>query len=426
MSTVFSTVFELAEKFQLNTISMELKINAIFYLRDKQAKNKTSIVLYLTNDNSLREKISTGLSIKPIEWNQLKQKSKSVEINNRLKEILDIIEEYEIDIRYKNERDFDYLELKKLILSGSPRKFENSAQSDLFSSYINQYYELHKNVKAFNTIKKYPTLKRFFESNYPNLRAKDINNEFANNLKATYLKKKLLNNTINKNFQLIRVVLTWLFDTNKLPKFPLDSFRHSADEKVDDVFLEAIELEKIIKLDLSEKPNLERIKDQFLLASYTGTDWCDLHHLNKKNLNITKNDKKKYFRFNRAKTEKKAIYSNPPCDLETEKILDKYNWELEFISYDKSLQHLKTVCKLAKIDEKITLKSYSGSQLIEETRPKYNWIGWKSGRRTFITNKLLDKKQSEAVLFAVGQTKHSTLTKYQKASADHMVELLDK
>ncbi len=82
-------------------------------------------------------------------------------------------------------------------------------------------------------------------------------------------------------------------------------------------------------------------------------------------------------------------------------LIDKYYWKLEFISYDKSLVHLKKVCALAKIDEEVTLKSQSGSQVITETRTKYDWVGWKFGRKTFNTGKLLDKASTEAVAFAV-------------------------
>ena len=404
---------------------MELKIKNVFYLKDKSAKNKTRINLFVTSDNGLREKVSTGISINPNEWDQDKQKSSNKAINDKLKTFIDIIETYEIDIRFKNEREFDFYELKQLLFSSQPEKQEKIVANDLFYSYIDQYYELHKNVKAYNTIKKYKSLQKFFETHFPKLRAKQINNEFAINLKAYYLEKKFLNNTISKNFQLIRVVLTWLFDTGKLQEFSLKKFSHGADGKVEEVVLELEELKRIEELNLSNKPNLESIRDYFLLASYTGTDWCDLHLLNKKNLKINSSNHK-YFKFNRAKTERKSIISSPPCSLETEKILDKYKWKLEFISYDKSLQHLKTVCKLAKIDQEITLTSYSGSQKIFETRPKYDWVGWKSGRRSFITGKLLDKTSTEAVAYAVGHTKTSTTQKYHHASPDHMIDLFYK
>ena len=404
---------------------MNFKLKTAFYLRDKNAKKKTSLILALTYDEGQRERFSCGISLSPKDWNEEKQTSTDKSVKEKIASINQIIENYEIDFRFKNERDFDFVELKNLLFNENPQKIEQTKSTDLFCTYIGEYYELHKNVKAPNTIKKYKTLEKFFKTHYPKLRANQINNEFATNLKAYYLKQKFLNNTISKNFQLIRVVLTWLFETNKLNEFSLKKFSHGADEKVEEVVLEFEELEKIAQLDLSDKPHLESIRDYFLLASYTGTDWCDLHHLNKKNLHTTSGGKK-YFVFNRAKTEKKAIISHPPCSLESEKILDKYKWKLEFISYDKSLQHLKTVCALAEINEEITLKSQSGSQVITETRPKYDWVGWKSGRRTFITGKLLDKASTEAVAFAVGHKKTSTTAKYHHASPDQMVELLYK
>lgn len=402
---------------------MELKIKTSIHLRDKNAKNSTSLFLFITNENGIREKVSTGLSIKPSEWIQEKQKSTNKAINDKLNEFREIIEKYDIDHRYVNIKDFDINDLKILLFENDPNKENKAVTNDLFSSYIKQYYELHKLVKAENTIKKYKTLQNFFELHYPKLRAKEINNAFAENLKAFCLSNQEMNNTLNKRFQLIRVVLKWLFENNKLKPFMLDKFAHGKDEKIEAIALLPNEIDAIAKVDLSTKPHLESVRDIFVLTCLTGVDWADISKLNKENLYKSANGNK-YFEFSRTKTENKDIISRPPCNKQVEDILKKYKWNLKFKSYQKSLEQLKEVCALAGLKESITLTSKSGNQRMKETRPKYEWIAWKTGRRSFITNFLLQKKPTEAVAVAVGHVKIATTARYQHAKAEHMVDLL--
>lgn len=402
---------------------MELKIRTSIHLRDKNAKSKTSLVLYITSDKGLREKVSTGISIKPSEWIQDKQKSTNKAVNDKLNEFRNIIEKYDIEHRYLNVSDFNINDLKVLLFENEPEKENKALSADLFSNYIKQYYELHKLVKAENTIKKYKTLQRFFEQHYPNLRAKDINNAFAEKLKAFCLTKKEMNNTLNKRFQLIRVVLKWLFDNNKLKPFMLDKFAHGKDEKIEAIALLPHEIEAIEKVDLSDHTHLESVRDIFVVTCYTGVDWADITKLNKQNLYKSANGNK-YFEFQRTKTENKDIFSRPPCNAQVEAILKKYKWNLKLKSYQRSLDQLKEVCKIAGLTEKVTITSKSGNQRLKETKPKHDWVAWKTGRRSFITNFLLQKKPTEAVAVAVGHVKLATTAKYQHAKPEHMVDLL--
>lgn len=402
---------------------MELKIRVSYYLRDKNAKNKTSLLFSITSDDGVREIFSTGISLNPSEWNQEKQKATNKAINDKINYFNRIIEDYDIDHRFINKREFDINDLKMLLFDGDPEKENKVASNDLFCNYISQYYELHKLIKAPNTIKKYKTLENFFRKHYPTLRAKHIDVSFAENLIAFCLAKKEMNNTLNKRLQLIRVVLKWLFDNQKLKPFPLDKFSHSKDEKIEAIALMPEEIDAIANADLSKKPHLESIRDIFVITCLTGVDWADIDKLTKENLH-TSSQGNKYFEFNRRKTESKDIISRPPCNKQVEDILKKYKWNVKLKSYQKSLDQVKEVCKIAGLEEDVTLTSRSGNQRIIEIKPKYEWIAWKTGRRSFITNLLLKKKPTEAVAAAVGHVKISTTARYQHAKGEYMVDLL--
>ena len=49
---------------------------------------------------------------------------------------------------------------------------------------------------------------------------------------------------------------------------------------------------------------------------------------------------------------------------------------------------LKTLCRLAGIDEEIRQTYYKGNQRIDTVRPKFDLVGTHTGRRTFIVNAL--------------------------------------
>ena len=402
---------------------MELKIRISYYLRDKKAKNKTSLLFAITNDDGIREVFSTGIGLNPNEWIQDKQKSTNKAINEKLDHFNRVIEQYDVEHRFIKKTDFNINDLKILLFDDEPEKENKAATNDLFSNYIGQYYELHKLIKAENTIKKYKTLENFFKIHFPTLRAKDVNISFAEKLKAFCLEKKEMNNTLNKRLQLIRVVLKWLFDNQKLKPFPLDKFSHSKDEKIEAIALMPEEIDAIANVDLSVKPHLESVRDIFVITCLTGVDWADIDKLKKENLH-TSSQGNKYFEFSRRKTESRDILSRPPCSQLVEDILKKYNWSMPLKSYQKSLDQVKEVCKIAGLNEEITLTSRSGNQKIVEKKPKFEWIAWKTGRRSFITNLLLKKKPTEAVAAAVGHVKIATTARYQHAKGEYMVDLL--
>jgi site-specific recombinase XerD len=116
--------------------------------------------------------------------------------------------------------------------------------------------------------------------------------------------------------------------------------------------------------------------------------------------------------------------SYPPCNDIVFEILNKRNWKFDFISYDKSLEHLKTLCKTIGFKEKITLVRKSGNIKISTTKEKHEWIAWKTARRSNITNLMMDGKQIEMVMSAVGHKKSSTTAKYQHQHAGLMVDAL--
>jgi hypothetical protein len=80
-----------------------------------------------------------------------------------------------------------------------------------------------------------------------------------------------------------------------------------------------------------------------------------------------------------------------PLRNEAKKILiEKYHMQMPQVSNANFNYYIKEVVCLAGIDEMIKITHKRGNKIIEETRPKYNWIMSHTCRRSFCTNEFLD------------------------------------
>jgi site-specific recombinase XerD len=391
-------------------------INTYYYLLNIKAKRQTTIMIQISKPKE-RLRFSTGISTAVSDWDIKKRKSKIASINKKIRDIEAKIEDFDNECQLMG-KEIDLGELADIFRL----KTNTPTKKKLFIDYIQMYYDANLQTKAHNTIKKYKTLINFISLNYPDLTLNDINSTFANNLKNLCLGNNEADNTLNKRFQLIKVVMNWCEDMNFIKDVNLKHFTHPQTPKIQAIFLKPKEIELIAKYDLTEKPNFDSIRDLFVIACYTGIDWADL-----KQITDTKNFKEtskgnKYFVIKRIKTEGKEIISYPPCNDIVFDILNKRNWKFDFISYDKSLQHLKNICKAIGFEDKITLVSKSGNKKISTTKEKHEFIAWKTARRSFISNSLSSGIQLEMVMSAVGHAKPSTTLIYQHLTAGDMVD----
>jgi site-specific recombinase XerD len=374
----------------------------------------------MLSNGSDRIRFSTGISTAVKEWIKKKRRSNIASINKQLREIDVKVETYRNECELR-EREIDLAELADII-RGNEKK---TLKQRVFKDYVQMYYDAHKRVKADNTMRKYLTLINFLEKHHQDIKLHEINSQFAVDLKTFCLGKKETDNTLSKRFQLIRVVLKWCIEMKYMQPFDHKNFTHTQTEKSESIYLTPQELHRIAALDLTSTKSIEFTRDLFLVSCFTGVDYCDLIQLKKENLNKTAKGNR-YFQIIRKKTAKGNILSFPPCTDETFKILSKWDWDIEsnLKSCDKSRGHIQMVAKLAGIDEMVKLSKKSGNEILTKRKPKYEFVQWKTGRRTFITNKLSEGKLTEFVSNAVGHTKTGTTKLYQHLKPSEMVDSL--
>lgn len=175
----------------------------------------------------------------------------------------------------------------------------------------------------------------------------EVNKDFYNSFVLFLEKRGYKVNTIGYFIKSLKAVI------NSLPLSQRANCEFVAPKKcaklvedVENIYLKEDELQKIAELEI-EQPYLDRVRDQFILLSWTGCRYSDLCKLDKQHITLING--REYFKLKQQKTGAKVTIPILP---ETKKILDKYNYELPRpIANQKFNEYVKDVAKLAEIKD---------------------------------------------------------------------------
>ncbi|MBN2220615.1 MAG: integrase catalytic domain-containing protein [Vallitaleaceae bacterium] len=185
------------------------------------------------------------------------------------------------------------------------------------------------------------------------------------------------------------------------------------------VTLSEEELMRFYKKDLSNNPRLERVRDLFCFATFTGQRWSDIENFRKDDV------KDGWWVFESYKTKKITKmplkgFIAPALD-----ILRKYDYELPKISSQKFNDYIKEAGSLAEINETVTIKRLSGNQRIKIKRPKHEFMSSHMARRSCVTILLQRGMPPTTVMKLTGHTDLKTLMKYENTGDDALVKALE-
>ncbi len=196
------------------------------------------------------------------------------------------------------------------------------------------------------------------------------------------------NSTIDKKLGYLRWFLNWATDKGYNSNLAYKTFRPTlkqTQKKV--IYLTKEELRSIQSLELTgDNAHLDAVRDVFLFCCFTGLRHSDVYNLKK---NDIKGDQIVITTIKTADT----IFIE--LNRVTREILDKYK-DIEFedgkalpvIQNQPMNRDLKTLCRLADINEEIKLITFKGTVRQEVTKQKWELVGTHTGRRTFIVNAL--------------------------------------
>ncbi|MFB6343217.1 tyrosine-type recombinase/integrase [Saccharicrinis sp. FJH62] len=199
-----------------------------------------------------------------------------------------------------------------------------------------------------------------------------------------------------------------------------DIFNNSAFKKVNEetieIYLNEEELDRIYDLDLKDNPVLERSKDLFLIASWTGVRFSDLHKINAKNLQGN------CFHIEQQKTRDGVIIPMHPV---VKSILDKYDGKLPpVISNPKLNLHVKEIARLAGIVDTFSKSITKGGKRITSYYEKCELVKIHTARRSFATNLYKSGFPSIGIMKITGHRSESSFLKYIKVDAEENAQMM--
>jgi integrase len=386
-----------------------------FYLdSNKKCKSpKRTIYCYVREGRQKPLILNTKEKVNPINWDKVKKRAITTGKGkfDGAKELNLFLDSFENEIK-KAVREIkadnvtiEFEEIKRKLLE----KFTNKSSSNIFDA-MNLYIKVRENDLTASTLKKFENLKRllldFQNKTYSKLTFGSLDLSFYDSfLNFLIYEKKLNNNSAYKNIALLKSFLAWSYDRG-LNKY--DYFRKFKKKEfaVDIVTLSEKELDKLERLDLSDDLRLDKTRDLFLFACYTGARFSDIHNINRADI------KDNIWYLRQIKT--RNITEIPLID-KALNILKKYELfekPLPVISNQKMNKYLKELCYKAELFEKVKVTEQKGNQVIEKVYQKYELVTTHTARRTFITLSLTKGMNAQIVMSITGHKSYNSFKKY--------------
>ena len=248
--------------------------------------------------------------------------------------------------------------------------FINEKQDENAASTITKYRTIQKKLKDLESIIKKEIL------------ISEIDNKFRTEFVEYYKKIGYAINTRQREFKAIKTICRHARNNNLETSIQLDGLR-LATEKTPKIYLTIDEIEKIEKTNYKNEA-LSNAKDWLIISCYCGQRVSDFLRFTKDMLRSER--ELTLIDFEQKKTGKLMELPLHPKILQ---ILDKNNGNFPYkISDQRYNEHIKDVCRIAKITQKV-----QGSKINKETKrkesglyPKYELTSSHIGRRSFATN----------------------------------------
>lgn len=228
------------------------------------------------------------------------------------------------------------------------------------------------------------------------------------------------NSTLGKQVKRLKQFLKAMAQAETLnPNLKVASITpiHSMKVKSAIVTLSAQEVMELHRLDLSNNPRLDRIKDSFLLQCFTGLRHSDVIRINKADI------RHGFIKMPVQKTAGET--TNIPVFAQATQIFDKYGYDLSVLelSNQKSNNGLKELFALPVVLETIpTLKNEirlpeeRGTVRKSHFVPRYTVITTHVGRKSFITMALQLNRPTHIVKEWSGHKSDSSFSRYVDAA----------
>jgi integrase len=269
---------------------------------------------------------------------------------------------------------------------------------------IRQYIEVKNHLKSFAVTR-----------NKDDFEFSEIDKSFYDNFTDFFKEKSFTANTIGKQIKSLKVILHSAFEKGYYQYAYTQKFTVTK-EDIDSIYLNETELQQIKEIDLNNDPKLERVRDWFLLLSWTGCRFSDVEKLTKNEI------KDGYITFRQQKTNNKVVIPLHPVVTE---VLTKYNYNMPAVINNQRFNILiKEVSKIAGINSTETITRTVGGNLVTETFEKWQQVSSHTGRRSFCTNMYKRGLPSLMIMSISGHKTEKSFLKYIKVKQNEHAEMM--
>ncbi len=216
-------------------------------------------------------------------------------------------------------------------------------------------------------------------------------------------------NTIGKTIKHFRVFIKDRVKRKIVPAIDLSDFKITEEES-DAIYLTHQEIADIYHTDLSAFPYLGEYRDLFVLGCLTGLRFSDFSTLQpedlKRDMLYKKQTKSDHWVVIPLREEAKMIF--------TRQFKDK----LKCLTNPEFNRHIKTVGRLAGINQPVKFSYKKGNKNIEVAKPKYEWITSHTARRSFCTNEFIDGTPVELIMKISGHKNTKDFYRYIRITSE--------
>jgi integrase len=350
---------------------------------------------------------------------QLLMKSEVDEINDTIQQVIMKIEAIEKrfeanGIAFSSEMVINQLKGKQ----GAVTKKEE--KKGLVFDWMDKYISEHETIREKGSLAVYKSVKNHLKAYQDETKHKvtfeTIDNNFFKSFQKFLVKRTkadkagnvspMLNNTtIAKALSTLKTFLGYARESGIEVS---DSYRDFTikREKLEVIALTQEEFDSLLYLDLSANKRLDKVRDLFCFSCATGFRHSDVAQIKREHII---DDEIKLT----VKKTKTALMV--PLNSISAGILDKYkdlHRPLPVGSNQYLNRELKTLCKLAGIDQPIEIVRFHGAKRVAVTFPKYDLIHFHTGRKTFCTLSLEKGMAAQDVMAISGHTDYKSFARY--------------
>lgn len=412
----------------------EIRYNTRTFLN---AKNQVVIRVRWNNKKS-EVGFSIGMTVDPMKWDpdtqrpirasthiMGKDRIPSREINERIQEFLEVIQEVFSEYRLRGSLptpdDLRELVNEKLGRAKKVAEPENDTPRpktllEIFNIFLTEGARERDWTSVVHY--KYEQIWKQLMGCDPNVSLDTLDKAKMIELKEWYVKNNYRNRTITKQFKVLRSFLRWM----KANGYPVQDSAieyklHLTVTKKNVTYLTFKELKQFYNHQFA--PNhkyLERARDMFCFMAFTSLRYSDLAQLKK--AHITSKGIDLY-------TKKTSDHITIPIIKYAQEILDKY---ADYESEDGSLfpvpsaqklnDYIKLAAKSAGLDREVVNTYYIGTQRHDDVNKFYDIISCHDGRRTFVCCSLAFGIPAPVVMSCTGHKDYESMKPYIEIASD--------